>query len=40
MDDPKVVHCLYCNTKFVYRSHLGKHETDPLGNFFEDEETN
>ena len=29
--------CLYCNTNYVYLSHLKRHETDPAGNFFEDE---
>ena len=31
------VHCLYCNTKFVFRPELAPTETIPPGNFFEDE---
>ncbi len=29
---------LYCNTKYVYRPYLGRHETEPPCNFFEDDE--
>lgn len=29
------VHCLYCNTKYIYRSELGRTESDPAGNFFD-----
>ena len=29
---------LYCNTKYVSRPYLGRHETEPPGNFFEDDE--
>jgi len=29
-------HCLYCNTKYVYRPYLSRFETEPPGNFFED----
>jgi uncharacterized Zn-finger protein len=31
------VRCLYCNTKYVYRPYLGRYETEPPGNLFEDE---
>jgi uncharacterized Zn-finger protein len=31
------VHCLYCNTKYVYRPRLDRSETDPPGNVFADE---
>jgi len=31
--------CPYCATKFIYRPHLERHETEPPGNFFEDETT-
>ena len=31
------VRCLYCNTKYVYRPYLGRFETEPPGNLFEDE---
>ena len=27
-------HCLYCNTRYVYRPWLGRLETDPPGNVF------
>lgn len=27
--------CPYCATKYVYRPHLGRHETEPPGNVFE-----
>jgi len=30
-------HCLYCNTKYVFRPELARTETIPPGNFFEDE---
>ena len=26
------IHCPYCNTKYVYRPHLGRFETEPPGN--------
>ena len=29
------VHCLYCNTKYIYRSALGRTESDPPGNSFD-----
>ena len=31
------VRCLYCNTKYVYQPYLGRFETEPPGNIFEDE---
>ena len=31
--------CPYCATKYIYRRHLGRHETEPPGNFFADEAT-
>jgi uncharacterized Zn-finger protein len=31
------VRCLYCNTKYVYRPYIGRFETEPPGNLFEDE---
>ena len=31
------VHCLYCNTRYVYRPDLGRFETEPPGNLFQDE---
>ncbi len=39
MGDTDFIHCLYCNTKYVYRSSFGKYETEPPGNYFENEET-
>ena len=30
-------HCIYCNTKYIYRPYLGRHETEPPGNLFEDD---
>ena len=35
--DQGFVHCLYCNTKYVFLPRLGRAETDPAGNAFEDE---
>ena len=32
-------HCLYCNTKYIYRPYLGRFETEPPGSFFEDVDT-
>ena len=31
-------HCLYCNTRYVYRPYLGGYETEPPGNLFGDDE--
>jgi len=31
------VRCLYCNTKYVYIPDLGRFETEPPGNLFQDE---
>ncbi len=39
MGDQDFIHCLYCNTKYIFRPYLGRSETEPLGNFFEDNET-
>ena len=36
--DRDFAYCLYCNTKYVYRPYLGRHETEPPCNFFEDDE--
>ncbi len=33
------IRCLYCNTKYVYRPHLGRYETEPPGNLIEDDGT-
>ena len=30
------IHCLYCNTRFLYRPDLGRLETDPPGNAVDD----
>ncbi|HLG88861.1 MAG TPA: zinc-finger domain-containing protein [Alphaproteobacteria bacterium] len=30
------VNCMYCNTKYIYRTSLARFETDPPGNSFED----
>jgi uncharacterized Zn-finger protein len=30
------INCPYCSTKYIYRSYLGRHETEPRGNFLED----
>ena len=38
MGDRDFAYCLYCNTKYVYRRYLGRRETEPSGNFFEDDE--
>jgi uncharacterized Zn-finger protein len=32
------VHCLYCNTKYVFRPDLGRYDTDPPGNSFDDQD--
>ena len=39
MGDDDSILCPYCATKYIYRPHLGRHETKPPGNFFEDDET-
>ncbi len=39
MGDDDSIPCPYCATKYIYRPHLGRHETEPPGNFFEDEVT-
>jgi uncharacterized Zn-finger protein len=37
MGDDDSILCPYCATKYVYRGHLGRYETDPPGSFFADE---
>lgn len=32
------IFCPYCNTKFAYRPQLGRFETEPPGNLFEEHE--
>ncbi len=39
MGDDDSILCPYCATKYFYYPHLGRHETEPPGNFFEDEAT-
>ncbi len=39
MGDDDSILCPYCATKYIYRPFLGRHETEPPGNFFEDETT-
>ena len=39
MGDQDFVHCLYCNTKYKFRPSLGRSETEPPGNVFQDNET-
>lgn len=34
-DDASIL-CPYCATKYIYRPRLGRHETEPPGNIFED----
>jgi len=36
MGDADFVNCLYCNTRYVYRPYLGRYETEPPGNLFEE----
>ena len=38
MESSTFIHCLYCNTKYVYRPDLERFETDPPGNVFADKE--
>jgi hypothetical protein len=39
MGDQDFVHCLYCNTKYKFRPYLGRDETEPPGNVFQDNGT-
>ena len=32
------VYCLYCHTRYVFIPGLGRYETDPPGNAFDDQE--
>ncbi len=36
--DTGFVRCLYCNTKYVFSPGLGRLETDPPGNSFDDQD--
>jgi len=39
MGGDETILCPYCATRYIYRHHLERHETEPPGNFFEDEAT-
>ncbi len=39
MGDQDFIHCLYCNTKYIFRLHLAPYETEPPGNVFEESGT-
>ena len=38
IDETGFVRCLYCNTKYVFCPGLGRSETDPPGNSFDDQD--
>ncbi len=35
MGDDDLILCPYCATKYIYRPHLGRYETEPPGNFLD-----
>ena len=39
MGNEDSIRCPYCGTKYCYRAHLDRHETEPQGNFLEYEAT-
>ena len=39
MGDRDFAYCLYCNTKYVFRPYIGRRETEPPGNIFENRRT-